>query len=175
MPLYRRGVTSIAKSGAAKIRGDATLTGGTNVTLTEAAQDVSVAVPDSTTTYKNGVDTRAGNAASGVQNVAHGLGKVPKRVRITTNWDPVTGDSISECYGIYNGVTASFKTWVIAPATTLSWEIGNGSTIIKVFDQNGDTKQEATITVDATNIILNWTNSASANPNLIIFIWEAEG
>lgn len=43
MPLYTPGVTSIKKSGDVAITGDATLTGGTNVTLTEAGQDISVA------------------------------------------------------------------------------------------------------------------------------------
>jgi len=43
MALYRRNVTSIAKAGDPKITGDATLTGGTNVTLTQSGQDISIA------------------------------------------------------------------------------------------------------------------------------------
>lgn len=36
-------VTSVAKSGSTKLNGDVTLTGGTNVTLTQSGQDISIA------------------------------------------------------------------------------------------------------------------------------------
>lgn len=46
-----RGATSVAKSGSAAIHGAVTLTGGTNVTLTQNASDISIASSGSTT-YK---------------------------------------------------------------------------------------------------------------------------
>lgn len=43
MPLYNQGVQSVSKTGSAKLNGDVTLTGGTNVTLTQTGQDISIA------------------------------------------------------------------------------------------------------------------------------------
>ena len=43
MPLQRRNVHSVAKSGSTPLSGDVTLTGGTNVTLTQSGNDISIA------------------------------------------------------------------------------------------------------------------------------------
>jgi len=43
MPLFNQGVQSVSKTGSAKLNGDVTLTGGTNVTLTQSGQDISIA------------------------------------------------------------------------------------------------------------------------------------
>lgn len=43
MPVNKRGVNSVSKSGSAKLKGDVTLTAGTNVTLTQSGQDISIA------------------------------------------------------------------------------------------------------------------------------------
>lgn len=47
MSLFRRLVTSISKSGSAKLQGDVTLSAGTNVTLTQAGSDISIAATGS--------------------------------------------------------------------------------------------------------------------------------
>ena len=43
MPVRKPGVTTIAKAGSTALRGDVTLTGGSNVTLTQSGQDISIA------------------------------------------------------------------------------------------------------------------------------------
>lgn len=43
MPVVRRDVTSLSKSGSAKLKGDVTLSEGTGVTLTQSGQDISIA------------------------------------------------------------------------------------------------------------------------------------
>lgn len=44
MPVIQRSVRSISKSGDTKLNGDVTLTGGTNVTLTQLGQDIDISV-----------------------------------------------------------------------------------------------------------------------------------
>lgn len=43
MPVYKRNVNSLAKSGSSKLKGDITLSEGTGVTLTQSGQDISIA------------------------------------------------------------------------------------------------------------------------------------
>ena len=43
MPVILKGVKSLAKAGSAKLKGDVTLTGGTNVTITQSGNDISIA------------------------------------------------------------------------------------------------------------------------------------
>lgn len=43
MPVYKRNVASLAKSGSAGLKGDVTLSEGTNITLTQTGQDIEVA------------------------------------------------------------------------------------------------------------------------------------
>lgn len=43
MPIFNPAVESIAKAGSAKLTGDVTLTGGSNVTLTQSGNDISIA------------------------------------------------------------------------------------------------------------------------------------
>lgn len=43
MPVSQRKVASLSKAGEAKLKGDVTLTGGDNVTLTQSGQDISIA------------------------------------------------------------------------------------------------------------------------------------
>jgi len=43
MAVVTRDVKSISKAAAAKLKGDVTLTGGSNITLTQSGQDISIA------------------------------------------------------------------------------------------------------------------------------------
>lgn len=43
MPVIRSSVRSLSKAGSTQLKGDVTLTGGTNVTLTQSGQDISIA------------------------------------------------------------------------------------------------------------------------------------
>lgn len=43
MPVFKRDVTSLSKSGSAKLKGDVTLSQGSNVTLTQTGNDISIA------------------------------------------------------------------------------------------------------------------------------------
>ena len=121
--------------------------------------------------FSHGVDTRAVDAASGTQNIAHGLGKIPKFVRISA-WVKKNqgGDSMAHSLGVYDGVTTSciYDDAYLGSSTTGSsgQDTTNGIVI------NGE--QVAVITLDATNIILTWTRGGTSSGTNINIIWEAE-
>lgn len=122
-------------------------------------------------TFKNGTTTRAGNAASGSQTIAHGLGKTPSKVKITAiATDTLTGDYNKWSQGVYNGTTTSAVYMVIFNGTSTC---GVDSTSGVVLNGNGQS-QVATITCDSTNITLTWTKSGGGVNGTIQIMWEVE-
>lgn len=84
MPLFRRDVTSISKSGSAKIKGDSTLSAGTNVTLTQVGQDIQIASTGG---------TGAGDAIKkSFTQVAHGL-STGEAVELDTSGNWIKADA----------------------------------------------------------------------------------
>lgn len=117
-----------------------------------------------TTTTKNAAD------ASGVQNIAHGLGAIPKNVKIRAYlvYD-TTNDKILIADTVYNGATQS----------SFSNYVGGGGTIQQdaTFTLNAATgahTQVGVLTFDATNVIITWTKSGSPTGTYILVV-EAEG
>lgn len=125
-------------------------------------------------TYKNGTTTRAGDAASGDQTIAHGLGKVPRKTSIRATW--ATGAAAISAVvsnGIYNGTTMSRSSVSVGAAGGCS--AGDSTTdIVFIQDASGGT-QTATIAVDSTNITLSWVKVGSPNSSNIHLLWEVEG
>ena len=120
------------------------------------------------TTYKNGVTTRAGDTASGTQNIAHGLGVAPVYVRITCTKSQ--SSTVLSSNGVYNGTTNSCVYWLQIVGGSIT---GNSSTQgVYMIDSAGNS-QVAVITVDATNIILTWTKAGTPHANNINILWEA--
>lgn len=130
--------------------------------------------------FKNGITTRAGSTGSGSQTIAHGLGKIPKKISIrVTNVNGSNG-GVVQSIGAYDGITNSVV-WSVGR------DIGNGvveatagnSTTQCVYSgriQGGSTgNQTAIATFDATNITLTWTLSGSGNANDMNILWEAQG
>ena len=124
-------------------------------------------------TFKNGTATRNGDTASGDQTIAHGLGITPKYVRITT-WKTVDSNTeVSHSTGVYNGTTVSMIRSFHGPSLQQS---GLSSTLmIMILDDTTSNCQEATISIDATNITLTWTKVGVPNANEIVMLWEAWG
>ena len=119
---------------------------------------------------KNGITTRVGNAASGSQTIAHGLGTTPLFVRITARKLVVTND-LTYSDGVYNGTTMSCV--YTTPNTSSDASADAISTaIIHIQDSSGNT-QVATVTVDATNITLSWTLTGTPTVNDLRIMWEA--
>lgn len=118
----------------------------------------------------NGVFTKNLADANGSQTIAHGLGKIPTKVKFTAMYSENGGTQIiAFSIGTYNGST----TGTVA-------HYNNGSVFLSITDTtnvirwiNSSTEHNATVTFDATNITLSWTkiNSPSGNLNVM---WEAE-
>ena len=118
--------------------------------------------------------TRAGQTASGSQTIAHGLGKVPKVVKITSQWK----GSVSNFAGEYANATSSGVwdgtnnrcVWATGIATNGQVASNSTNTTILHLQDNGNGgftgNQTAVVSsVDATNITLTWTLSGTMSTN----------
>lgn len=124
-----------------------------------------------TLTWKNGSTTYDVSTASGTQTIAHGLGKIPKKIKITASWSMTTDKSHSS--GVYNGTTNSVAHWSIDVGNAY-WNSGANSTQGVVLRRSDATKVEGVLTFDATNITITWTKTGSPTGTAQI-MWEAEG
>ena len=127
-------------------------------------------------TYKSGTTTKNATDASQTQNIPHGLGGVPKYVKITAMLNDVntngTGPSFLLSTTVYNGTTQSsmslLKGSSIASSISTSF-ILNGSTTGASDNNTG------VVTFDATNIIITWTKNGSPASLTYTLLWEAQG
>ena len=119
--------------------------------------------------YRNGTATRDFITASGTQNIAHGLGKAPKKIKLTAFFDEYVSS-----IGVYNGTTRS----------TVYTKLDNNGTVVLagvsasdiIYIEWGTTSadiQKATVTINATNIVLAWTKVGSTTTGIINILWEA--
>jgi hypothetical protein len=119
---------------------------------------------------KVGAATYDLSTASGVQNIAHGLGRVPKFVRIDGQIFAATSASTPPVRGftVYDGTTqASISTYKMGNPgyeTTANFRFSNA-----VSD---GVNQTGVVTFDATNIIITWTKNGSPTGTLNL-VWEA--
>ncbi len=122
--------------------------------------------------YRSGVTTYVGNTASGTQVIAHGLGQQPKRVTMKA-FKTVGSASTAYSEGEYDegGASCIFQTSVNAGAGIAG---NSASQILVIKDSGASNTQEATISVDATNITLTWTKNASPSSDNIQELWAAE-
>lgn len=122
----------------------------------------------------SGVATRAGNTASGTQNIAHGLGRIPRFIRIKAakSFGTSTNEVTSMSDGTYDGNTTASVQCNMYPQTGTSGASTSTTNIISITDADGSS-QVATVTFDATNIILAWTKSSAPNVADINLLWEA--
>jgi len=136
-------------------------------------------VDGSPATRKNGTITRALDAATGAVNTAHGLGRTPKKVRISATADDGTFHTLATSIGSYDGTNTScvynggsVQTSVGAYSTS-----GNSNSyVVWVAWKNagGEVGQKATIAVDGTNITLTWADLSSTIANTAKILWEVE-
>ena len=118
--------------------------------------------------YTNGTTTKNAADASAAQNIAHGLGVIPKRVRIKAvivyNGAAV-GTLVSET--TYNGTTQSSMSNYISGAFSqvLDTNFRLNITTAAVYISG-------VVTFDATNIIITWTQNGGASGTYTL-LWEA--
>lgn len=130
----------------------------------------------------NGVFTRALNSPSETQLIVHGLGKIPDKVSIYAEFKTTAssyGDERATSTGKFNRTTMSC---VYSAKSGLITDVGSSNNFILYIvnhysGQYSTESQQATITIDDTNIILNWVkydSGGASMPNLINVLWEAE-
>lgn len=140
---------------------------GTNFVL---QSPVSTALtPTSFGLFTNGITTRTSGTGSGTENIAHGLGKIPKKITITSGMI-TNSTNYAKSVGVYNGTTMSiFYDW---HGSAGSPTIAVDTTGVIYLEDSSGGKWTATVTVDATNIILVWTKTGT--PATAQVMWEAE-
>jgi len=108
------------------------------------------------------------NVADGTVDTAHGLGVVPKWVKITAYCDAT--DTSSGSVGTYITSTNTTKTiyYLETGSTTATAEIDT-TNIVNIFQVSNKTTA-ATIAVDATNISLSWTKGVGNPPETQLLI-----
>lgn len=138
---------------------------GTNFQLTSPVAIPPLIVPPA---YKNGTTTHD-VSITGTQNIAHGLGIIPKYIRIRAAI-PSGGTSLYAISdGTYNGTTSSY---IATEGNSPGVDIGSNIIQLSALDATSNKVVSATVTFDATNIILTWTNGNSPTGTASL-MWEA--
>jgi hypothetical protein len=110
--------------------------------------------------FKNGVTTYDMSTASGTQNIAHGLGKTPKKIKLT-----LFLTNAIYAFHTYNGTTNSGLYY------NATQGLGAGTT--NYLYTGANTGVQFTTTFDGTNISIAYTKEGSPTGTLQI-MWEAE-
>jgi hypothetical protein len=111
-----------------------------------------------------------GIQASGAVNYAHGLGVIPKRIKVTAMYSITNNSTLqptSQSIGTYDGTNTRMIETHFDNAD--SHAPGSSTTNIAfVFDANSRT---ATAAFDATNVILTWSGATASQTTLLIESW----
>jgi hypothetical protein len=130
--------------------------------------------------WKTGIATKNINDVSATQNIAHGLGRIPKFVRVAAHMNYAAGYSeVAE--GSYDGTDHAGMAMIMYEGTStaqadtiftsIAFELGFAPTAA-TNPYTGANRQTATVTVDATNIILTWTKTGTVASNTVNIIWS---
>jgi hypothetical protein len=116
------------------------------------------------------------SGATGTQTIAHGLGKIPQIVRITSIAGGGTGAfTVITSIGVYDGTNNNCQ-YISFNLNSGDFNPGSATSLIIFIGTNGTpspNNHSASCTVDATNIYLAWTKVGSGgNPS---FMWEVIG
>ena len=121
--------------------------------------------------YSNGQTSFnvGGSTTPEVENIPHGLGRIPKKIKLSLMRD--RDESVNIILATYNGVTASV---IGKDYFQLNGYITGGSTII-AYGNASSTYATGTITFDETNIIITWVRTGNLTGGTLLYIlWEAE-
>lgn len=120
----------------------------------------------------NGTTTKNAADASTTQNIAHGLGEIPKSVEIfcTLNTSvTISGGSQNRSLfanTFYNGTTQSSQSYYASSDNVTT------GTSFTLNAANADATQTGVVTFDATNIIITWTKTGSSTGTYNL-LWRA--
>lgn len=142
---------------------------GTNMQLTSNILPVVLPLANGGTggsiPYTSGVLTVTTPANASTTVIAHGLGIIPKHVKITM-FD--FGNSSIQSIGNYDGTTNKSIYREISGGTTLA---SNTSIVYAVINISVGSTTQGAITWDSTNFTITWT---SASPSSMVIFWEAQ-
>ncbi len=119
---------------------------------------------------KNGTTTYDVSTASGTQTIAHGLGRVPSKVRLTSVLG--NGSPMSVSFGSYDGTTNSNTHLYFSSNITGVSDVDNTNAIV-VFADSTTKHANGVVTVDATNITITWTKTSTPTGTANI-LWEVQ-
>ena len=146
---------------------DTTITLGGSDTKYPSQNAVKTYVDANVPSYKNGATSKNASDASTTQNIAHGLGRIPKHVKITAVGKSGLAAAAMIAVTAYNGTTQS--------SASVYESNGSATTAatfsLNITNANGD--QTGVVTFDATNIIITWTKTGGADGTYQL-LWEAQ-
>lgn len=125
-----------------------------------------------------GTASRARDAASGDQEIAHGLGRTPKFVKlIASHVDDANGGKFTKSSGISDGSNNSCIYTYLASGYDDGYALKTDDYAIKIIQLpiTNNQYQQATVSLDGTNITLTWvkgSGSLAGNEDIVI-LWEA--
>lgn len=123
--------------------------------------------------FTSGVDTSWNMATtSGNLVLAHGLGKIPKFIRITCYYNGGTSPGVST--GVYNGTTQSVTYSNVAGSGGTA-NVSSGNIIIAISASASPHNQVGNVSFDATNIIIAFTKTGTNGAETLNIMWEAQG
>lgn len=142
---------------------------GNNSTNAASTAYVDAGLATMVVSQTNGTTTKNLADASTTQNIAHGLGEIPKFVRLTVVFWPSNALPTTIATAVYNGTTAS----VVCSTGTSTTRVDGGGTTLQITATSSSTDYQTwVITMDATNIIITWTKQANPTGTVPI-LWEA--
>jgi hypothetical protein len=124
--------------------------------------------------FSSGIFTRANDAASEVQTIAHGLSGTPSRVSFTVMG--LRNNDMSTEKGVFDG-SGQRNIWVIHDDGSTGLIKTDSSNAISLWEMQtsfSDEFSKGVVSVDATNITITWTKSGNPNTVTYTIMWEAE-
>lgn len=159
-----------------------TATGGTGAALVVTPDALAGSAPTFSAanltniiSFTSGTASKDSGDASVVQNIAHGLGKTPKRVKLTFfAQNSTTSAPSGNAFLSYNGTTSSCVGWQYVTSSGAIFNMNSSGNIV-LYMTVGTNYNTGVVTFDGTNIIITWTRTGSGTGLLFDILWEAEG
>ena len=132
------------------------------------------ATPTATSTvYKSGTFTRDIQGSSGIVNIAHGLGTIPKRVTFNSIYKFSNSTNVSQ--GVFDSGGNFSLNYIFSPSVSYTPSVSSTYAIL-IDTTSANDYQRGLVSVDDTNIIIDWTANNDGYPSsLISIVYSAEG
>lgn len=126
----------------------------------------------STVVYKSGIFTRDIQASSGIVNIAHNLGVVPKKITFNSIYKFSNDTNTSQ--GVFDSNGNFSISYVFSPTNSYTPIISSTYAIL-IDTSSPSVYQRGLISVDATNIIIDWSAGTTSYLGDISVLYSAEG